>query len=76
MGLHWGMYAAKEPETPPKVWDGIFKLIKDGKFRPITYTDKKYKGLDSTPRALIDLGSRATWGKVTVEIEEEPRSKL
>lgn len=76
MGLHWGMYATKEPETPPKVWQGIFDLIKSGKFKPITYTDRKYKGLDSTRQALIDLGSRATWGKVTVEIDEEARSKL
>jgi NADPH:quinone reductase len=79
MGLHWGMYAAKEPETPPKVWQGIFDLIKAGKFKPITYTDKKYIGLESTKDALLALGSRATWGKVTVEIEDEdetPRSKL
>jgi NADPH:quinone reductase len=78
VGIHWGMYATKEPDTPPKVWQGIFDLIKAGKFKPITYTDRKYKGLEKTPAALVDLGSRATWGKVTVEIsdEQEARSKL
>lgn len=77
VGLHWGMYAAKEPETPPKVWQGIFDLIKSGKFKPITYTDRQYKGIASTRQALVALGSRDTWGKVTVEIEEdEPKSKL
>ncbi|ETN45919.1 uncharacterized protein HMPREF1541_00100 [Cyphellophora europaea CBS 101466] len=78
MGLHWGMYATKEPETPPKVWQGIFDLINSGKFKPITYTDRKYRGLESTKDALVALGSRGTWGKVTIEIEDEDssRSKL
>lgn len=80
VGLHWGMYATKEQETVPKVWKGIFDLINSGKFKSIAYTDKKYKGLESVPQALVDLGSRATWGKVVVELDEnegdDGRSKL
>lgn len=80
VGLHWGMYAVKEPETGPKVWQGIFDLVNSGKFRGITYNDKRYKGLESVPEALVDLGSRATWGKVVVELDEhegeDGRSKL
>jgi len=80
VGLHWGMYAVKERETVPKVWKGIFDLVNTGKFRGITYNDKTYKGLESVPEALIALGSRATWGKVVIELEEgegeEGRSKL
>lgn len=80
MGLHWGMYATKEKETVPKVWKGIFDMINSGKFKGIAYRDKQYKGLESTPEALTALGSRATWGKVVVELSEhegeEPRSKL
>ncbi|RMZ82726.1 hypothetical protein DV738_g1506, partial [Chaetothyriales sp. CBS 135597] len=80
LGLHWGMYASKEKETVPKVWNGIFDLINTGKFKSIVYTDKQYLGLEDVPKALIALGSRATWGKVVVELREdegeEPKSKL
>lgn len=80
VGLHWGMYSKKEPETEPIVWQGIFDMIKAGKLRGITYTDKQYKGLEKVPQALIDLGARDTWGKVVVELGEhegeEGRSKL
>jgi NADPH2:quinone reductase len=71
MGLHWGMYAVKEKETVPKVWQGIFDLVNSGKFRGITYTDQKYQGLGSVPEALAALGSRATWGKVVIELDEK-----
>jgi len=80
VGLHWGMYATKEQETIPGVWKGIFDLIKSGKLKGITYTDKTYKGLESVPQALIALGQRDTWGKVVVELAEDEgedtRSKL
>ena len=80
MGLHWGMYATKENETVGAVWKGIFDLINSGKFKGIAYRDKSYKGLESTPAALMALGSRETWGKVVVEMGyhegEDGRSKL
>ena len=80
VGLHWGMYATKEKETVSKVWKGIFDLVNSGKFRGITYSDQQYQGLEAVPDALVALGSRATWGKVVVELDEnegeDGRSKL
>ena len=64
VGLHWGAYAINEPQTVPEVWDGIFKLIDDGKFKGTIFTDKEFVGLESVPAALESLGSRGTWGKV------------
>ncbi|KIV89126.1 hypothetical protein PV10_08725 [Exophiala mesophila] len=71
VGLHWGMYGTKEKETVPEVWKGIFDLIKAGKLRGITYTDKHYKGLQDVSKALIALGARDTWGKVVVDLSED-----
>ena len=80
VGLHWGMYATKEQETVTRVWKGIFDLIDSGKLKGITYTDKKYTGLESVSNALIALGARDTWGKVVVELGEnegeDGRSRL
>lgn len=79
VGVHWGRYATMEPETVAVVWKGIFEMIKKGQIRGITYTDKKYVGLDSIKDALIALGGRNTWGKVAVTIpsdEETMQSKL
>ncbi len=71
VGLHWGMYASKEVGTVHEVWKGIFKLIEEGKFRGITYSDRKFVGLDSVKDALAALGERATWGKVVVNVRED-----
>lgn len=73
VGLHWGVYAVNEPETVPVVWNGIFKLIEEGKFRGTCYTDKKYVGLEQVGPALKALGARDTWGKVVVTV---PQDKL
>jgi len=80
VGLHWGMYAQKEVPTVAVVWEGIFDLVKSGKFRGITFTDQKFEGLESVPAALKALGERETWGKVVVALGdkegEDGRSKL
>jgi len=76
VGLHWGAYAINEPEEMPKVWEGIFKLIDEGKFRGTVYTDKEFVGLESVPEALKSLGSRGTWGKVVVKVPQEGQSKI
>lgn len=78
-GLHWGRYGVMEPEVPILVWKGIFEMINKGQIRGITYTDKKYVGLESLPDALTALAGRDTWGKVAITIpedEEQARSKL
>jgi NADPH:quinone reductase len=80
VGLHWGMYAQKELPTVSGVWNGIFDLVVSGKFKGITFTDQKFEGLESVPRALKALGERQTWGKVVVALGEnegeDRRSRL
>jgi NADPH2:quinone reductase len=50
------------------VWEGVYKLIDEGKLKPIVYNDESFEGLDSVGKALQNLGSRGTWGKVVVDI--------
>lgn len=76
VGLHWGAYATNEPEAIQPVWDGLFKLMEEGKFRGTVYTDKEFVGLESVPDALKSLGSRGTWGKVVVKVPQEGQAKL
>ncbi|KIN07746.1 hypothetical protein OIDMADRAFT_151552 [Oidiodendron maius Zn] len=71
VGLHWGQYANFEKETVPVVWNGIFDLISEGKFRGTAFRDESFVGLESVPRALKALGSRDTWGKVVVKIIDD-----
>jgi NADPH2:quinone reductase len=76
VGLHWGAYSTNEPEMIGPVWDGLFKLMEEGKFRGTVFTDKEFVGLESVPEALESLGSRGTWGKVVVKVPQEGQSKL
>jgi NADPH:quinone reductase len=76
VGLHWGAYSINEPEMIDVVWEGIFKLIREGKFRGTVFTDKEFVGLESVPEALKSLGSRGTWGKVVVKVPQGSESKL
>jgi NADPH:quinone reductase len=76
VGLHWGAYAINEPEAIEPVWQGLFKLIDEGKFRGTVFTDKEFVGLESVPDALKSLSSRGTWGKVVVKVPQEGQSKL
>ncbi|KAI4923699.1 uncharacterized protein J4E92_007673 [Alternaria infectoria] len=76
VGLHWGAYAINEPEMQDKVWDGIFQLVKEGKYKGTAFTDVEYVGLDSVPAALKALGGRNSWGKVVVKVPQEGGSKM
>ncbi|KAK4181282.1 thioredoxin reductase [Triangularia setosa] len=76
VGIHWGMYEKMEKESVPKVWEGIMRLIAEGKFKGTEFTDKEFVGLESVPDALKALGSRETWGKVVVKIPQEGQNKL
>lgn len=77
VGLHWGMYAKCETETVGEVWKGIFDLVAQGKFKGTAFTDEKFVGLESVPKALQALGGRETWGKVVVNVTgEQAKSKL
>lgn len=78
VGIHWGQYANHEPQTVGTVWDGIMRLVKDGKMRGTEFSDERYDGLERVPAALTALGSRGTWGKVVVKVPQEggQKSKL
>lgn len=79
VGLHLGRYAIMENDTLQAMWKGIFEMINKGQIRGITYSDKKYVGIENIPAALTALGGRETWGKVAVTIpddEEQVKSKL
>lgn len=76
VGLHWGVYATFEPEMVDVVWDGIFELIRQGKYKGTCFTDKEFVGLESVPAALKALGGRETWGKVVVKVPQEGLSKI
>lgn len=75
VGVHWGQYANFEKETVGKVWQGIFDLVAQGKFRGTAFRDESFVGLESVPRALQALGGRETWGKVVVKVVDG-KSKL
>ena len=76
VGIHWGQYAVHEKETVVTVWQGIMKLIGEGKFRGTEFTDQEFVGLESVPAALKALGSRGSWGKVIVKIPQGSQGKL
>jgi NADPH2:quinone reductase len=76
MGLHWGAYATNEPDMQDKVWDGIFQLVKEGKYKGTAFTDREFVGLESVPAALKALGARDSWGKVVVKVPQEGGSKM
>ncbi|KAI1120617.1 hypothetical protein F5Y10DRAFT_120948 [Nemania abortiva] len=76
VGIHWGAYARFERGSIPAVWEGIGKLIEQGKFRGTVFTDREFVGLETIPDALIALGGRETWGKVVVKIPQSGGSRL
>jgi NADPH2:quinone reductase len=75
VGVHWGAYVQNEPEAIDGVWDGLFALIKEKKFRPTVFLDKEFVGLESVKEALLALGSRGTWGKVVVKVPLEGKGE-
>jgi NADPH2:quinone reductase len=77
VGLHWGMYATNEPEMVDVVWEGLFKMMKEGKYKGTCFTDQEYVGLEAVPAALTALGARNSWGKVVVKVpQQEGQSKI
>jgi len=62
-GLHWGAYAQNQPASISEVFRALFALYEAGKIRPLIF--RAYP-LEEAGRALADLGSRKTWGKVVL----------
>ncbi|KAJ3344504.1 hypothetical protein HDU83_005126 [Entophlyctis luteolus] len=77
IGVFWGGSTQNEPEVVPKTWDGIFRFFEAARYndkpvRPLLYDTKTYCGIESVPEALVDLGSRKTFGKVVVDYVSRP----
>ncbi|KAL8735042.1 MAG: hypothetical protein Q9181_002980 [Wetmoreana brouardii] len=76
LGLYWGSYAKEAPELVEKVWEGLFQLMKERRFKATVYTDREFPGLESVGGALDRLGKRETWGKTIVSVPQAAESKL
>jgi len=73
VGLHWGAYTEFQPETIPKVWENLFQLIRQGKFRSTVF-EERFEGLKDVGRALKTLEDKRSWGKVVIDVEQEKAS--
>ena len=63
VGLHWGAYAQHQPERVPEVFEALRELYAQGRIEPLVF--RRY-ALEETGKALRDLVSRRTWGKLIV----------
>lgn len=77
VGLHWGLYTAKEEEEEAErsvvveeVWSRIEELIAKGQFRQMSF-ERRWKGLRNVREGLVALGGRGTWGKVLVDVVDD-----
>ena len=75
-GVFWGRYATDEPETVVEIWKDLLELMEEGKFKPTIYTEEKFEGLGSLPKAFDLMRTGKAWGKIAVSVEDEGRSKL
>ncbi|KAL8839380.1 MAG: hypothetical protein Q9170_001774 [Blastenia crenularia] len=76
IGMTWGSYSKEAPEMIERVWEDLFQLVKQGKFKGTVYTDLEFHGLETLGEALGMLGRRETWGKVVVRVPQGWESKL
>jgi len=63
VGLNWGGHMEKDPERVREVLRALFELHAARKIQPVVF--KRYS-LDEVPRALSELGSRRTYGKLVI----------
>ena len=63
VGVFWGETAKREPQTARAIFEDLFGLLSQGKFKPVV--SRTYK-LSEAPQAMLDLGARKTHGKVVL----------
>lgn len=61
VGVHWGLFARKNPEEVIKIHNEIVRLYKEGSVRPLIYKEYYFDGV---PDALEVLADRKTYGKL------------
>ena len=64
VGLHWGAHETRQPERARATYDGLFDLYAEGRIRPVV--SARY-ALEELPKALEELASRRTHGKLVIE---------
>ncbi|KAG2078983.1 NAD(P)-binding protein [Suillus decipiens] len=69
IGIHWGLYASKEPSRISTVWEELLRLFASGRIKPIIYD--KILSLNEVTVGLDALERRQTWGKVVVHVKDE-----
>jgi len=63
IGVFWGETVKREPQTARAVFEDLFGLLARGKIRPVV--SSAYQLADA-PRAMVDLETRKTYGKVVL----------
>ncbi|KAL4073966.1 hypothetical protein V8B97DRAFT_1937400 [Scleroderma yunnanense] len=74
VGLHWGLYAEKEPSRIPLVWKAVFDLFASGRIKPVLYS--RVYSLEEAMEGLHALERRETWGKVIVHVRDEDQKAV
>ena len=65
VGAIWGRYLTENPAYAHEVVADCFRLLAEGKIRPVVW---RTYGLDEVPAALQALDTLKTYGKVMVRI--------
>ncbi|KAH8827984.1 hypothetical protein DL96DRAFT_1463530 [Flagelloscypha sp. PMI_526] len=60
VGIHWGAYAVHEPGHIPSVWKNLLEMFKNGRAKPVCYT--QVYPLEQLTEGLAALERRETWG--------------
>jgi NADPH2:quinone reductase len=63
VGVHWGLAAQLDPMATSRVWKAITELVAAGYIDPLVMPEVAF---EDAVRALDDIASRHTWGKVVV----------
>lgn len=63
IGVFWGETARREPQTARAVFQDLFGLLSEGKFKPVVSATYP---LAAAPQAMRDLAGRKTHGKVVL----------
>ncbi|KAI9490512.1 NAD(P)-binding protein [Zychaea mexicana] len=66
VGIHWGAYTKNEPESIPKVWEGLFGLFESGRVQPALY--HKVYNLANLPQGMDAINNRETYAKVVATV--------
>jgi NADPH2:quinone reductase len=67
VGVHWGLCARTMPELVRRTHDQLIQLYEDGKIDPLIFETVPFEDL---PKALKQLGSRGTYGKLVMRPDE------